>query len=453
MKYLKISNQGMLDVRLIMLMGASTKTDDPTKIGQFGTGLKYAIAYFLRNDIDFKLFVGEEEIEFSVTDENISGKEFKEIYCDGKSMNITTQYGYQWNAWEAIREIYCNAMDEEEDSKTVIDGRAIIKGVSGKTTFYIGVTDAIKEVLDKWDDYFFKGESLFENEKVAIYRNTGTDLKLYKNGILIQSSGYYKSLFLYDLKQANLNELRQYQGYLSGDIAEALLSSCKEVISLLLAAIADKAKTDLYEVKLDWSYKTYDAKTVKSIFSGWLFLHPSSTVENKGKSLIVNESLFMLLKDAGVPTERLKKSSGGYYGGSGGYTEKGDITYKEVLNPELQQRIQAIAVKYGSGIKYSIAVPKTGDFELFVNNNSVIFNSSLENLSNDDLEATVLIGIFHAQDHNFFKAFKRLIRFVMGNRNFKKILFGRNIGSGIKPQYEAPSMDVPKPQVDDLLPF
>ncbi len=127
MKYLKISNKGLLDVRLIMLMGASTKTDDPTKIGQFGTGLKYAIAYFIRNDVDFKLFVGEEEIEFSVTDENISGKEFKEIYCDGRSMNITTQYGYQWTAWEALREIYCNATDEGDDNKATIDGRAVIK--------------------------------------------------------------------------------------------------------------------------------------------------------------------------------------------------------------------------------------------------------------------------------------------------------------------------------------
>lgn len=453
MKYLKINNQGLLDVRLIMLMGASTKSDDPTKIGQFGTGLKYAIAYFIRHNIDFKLFVGEEEIEFSITDENISGKEFKEIYCDGKSMNITTQYGYQWIAWEAIREVYCNATDEGGDNKSVVNGRSAIKGVSGKTTFYIGVTDAIKEVLDKWDDYFFKSESLFENDKVAIYKNTGTDLKLYKNGILIQSNGYYKSLFVYDLKQADLNELRQYQGYLSSDIATALLSSSKEVISILLGAISDKSKTDFYEIKLDWSYKSYNSTLVKSIFSGWLFLHPSSNVKTKGKTLIVNDSLFTLLKEAGVPTERLTKSSGGYYGGSGGYTENGEITYKEVLNPELQQRIEAIATKYGSGIKYSIAVPKAGDFELFINIKHVIFNSSLENLSNDDLEATVLIGIFHAQDHNFFKAFKRLIRFVMGNKNFRKILFGRNISDGVKPTYTPPTNEIEKPNIDDLLPF
>ena len=35
------------------LFGASSKTEDDGKIGIYGTGLKYAIAVFLRNDIDF----------------------------------------------------------------------------------------------------------------------------------------------------------------------------------------------------------------------------------------------------------------------------------------------------------------------------------------------------------------------------------------------------------------
>ena len=63
MKYLKIQNQGLLDIRLVALMGGTTKANDEYKIGQFGTGLKYTLAYLIRNNIDFKIFVGTEEIK------------------------------------------------------------------------------------------------------------------------------------------------------------------------------------------------------------------------------------------------------------------------------------------------------------------------------------------------------------------------------------------------------
>lgn len=456
MKYLKISNQGELDIRLIALMGGSTKTDDASKIGQFGTGLKYAISYLVRNEIKFHLFVGESEIEFHAKDESISGKDFKEIYCNGKSMNITTHYGYQWQAWEAIREIWCNATDEAGEKKKVIDNRTVIAGTPGTTIFFIEVTPVIKEVLDKWNEYFFFDTPLYEDDKVAIYKNKDKNLKLYKNGVLIQSSSYYNSLFVYDLKLASLNELRQYQGYLPPDIGNALLHSNKAVIKLLIEAIKDVKQQDLYEVKLDWSYLHFDATKLKTIFSGYLFLHPQSNTNDKSKGIKVNQSLFELLTKAGLPTERITMSGGGFYGGGGQGYQSGQIAYKEIFNPELQTNIQRIATKYGSGMNYVIAIPIKEEFEIMISGNKVIFNSSLENLSVADLEATVLIGIFHAQEHNMYKAFRRLIKFAIGNKNFRKILFGRNITDKIKPVYQPPSMSIGTSkidEIDDFLPF
>jgi len=64
-KYLKIQNKGLLDIRLVALMGGTTKGEDITKIGTFGTGLKYAITYLLRTGNNFKLFIGEKEVIFS----------------------------------------------------------------------------------------------------------------------------------------------------------------------------------------------------------------------------------------------------------------------------------------------------------------------------------------------------------------------------------------------------
>src|ERR1041385_3308760 len=123
MKYLKISNKGELDTRLIFLMGGTTKENDPTKIGTFGTGLKYAISFLIRNNIEFKLFCGEQEVVFNTESQEIGDNSFDEIYCNGKSMNITTHYGHQWVAWEALREIWCNAKDEGSEEKKVVNDK------------------------------------------------------------------------------------------------------------------------------------------------------------------------------------------------------------------------------------------------------------------------------------------------------------------------------------------
>ena len=75
MRYLKIQNNGLLDIRLVALMGGTTKSKDTFKIGQFGTGLKYTLAFLYRNNIDFKVFVGQYRYV---------GVIFKSIYSFGK---------------------------------------------------------------------------------------------------------------------------------------------------------------------------------------------------------------------------------------------------------------------------------------------------------------------------------------------------------------------------------
>jgi len=405
-------------------MGGTTKSDDDEKIGQFGTGLKYAIAYLMRTETKFRLFIGTDEVLFSLIESNIAGKDFSEIYLNGESMKITTQYGYQWEAWEAIREIWCNALDEKDGQRKIVSSTGHIKGTDGSTTFYIEVTEEIKKVTDNWTDYFLSADALYEDDNVAIYPNTGDAMKLYKNHVLIQTYDVYKSLFLYDFKKADLNELRQYRGYLTSDVAKSLLGSNKAVVSLLLESIAKKS--DVYEAKIDWSYIQYSQSKVKHIFNSWMFLHPTSNFESKGKSVVVSESLFKILQDSGLPCEKVFKRSGYGYGGGGlGYSEMSDVAYKEVSNYELTERIEAILFKYDAKAKFTIAVPKKQTFEILVDNNKgVIFNSELERLPDSELETIVIVAIFHTQSGDIYKAFRRLIKIVMSNRNFRKILFG-----------------------------
>jgi hypothetical protein len=90
MKYLKIQNNGELDIRLIALMGGTTKSNDEFKIGQFGTGLKYTLAYLYRNNLAFKIFVGEQEVKVHIETEDIGGEIFEIICINGHRTSITT---------------------------------------------------------------------------------------------------------------------------------------------------------------------------------------------------------------------------------------------------------------------------------------------------------------------------------------------------------------------------
>ena len=80
MNYIRIKNNGIIDAKALHLVGASTKRDDSSKIGQFGSGNKYALAYLLRNNYNVKVFAGTREIEIKSEVEQFRDKEFNVIF-------------------------------------------------------------------------------------------------------------------------------------------------------------------------------------------------------------------------------------------------------------------------------------------------------------------------------------------------------------------------------------
>jgi len=99
MKYLKISSKGLLDIRLVYLMGGTTKANDKYKIGQFGTGLKYTLSFLLRSNLHFKIFIGGQEVIITTVNETIRDTEFEIIHINGVKTSITTNMGYDWEEW------------------------------------------------------------------------------------------------------------------------------------------------------------------------------------------------------------------------------------------------------------------------------------------------------------------------------------------------------------------
>lgn len=104
-------NNGDFDVRAMLTMGVSAKSDDDA-IGFFGTGFKYAIAIILRHGgtVDVRTVSGT--YKFTARNESIRGKEFQIVYMNDREAGFTTHLGANWEPWMAYRELYCNAVDE-----------------------------------------------------------------------------------------------------------------------------------------------------------------------------------------------------------------------------------------------------------------------------------------------------------------------------------------------------
>lgn len=110
--YTIFENNGTLDERAITVMGMNAKETD-SAIGYFGTGLKYAIAVVLRHSGQIILQPGDGSaytIKAKHTD--FRGKNFIIPTYRGNDLPFTTEYGKNWELWQAYRELRTNAMDE-----------------------------------------------------------------------------------------------------------------------------------------------------------------------------------------------------------------------------------------------------------------------------------------------------------------------------------------------------
>lgn len=215
-QYILIQNDGEIETNSFELIGASTKRDEKGKIGFFGSGLKYSIAYMMRKGIDFKIFSGLNELKFSTVNEQLKGKDFERICINGKETSYTVTMGPTWTKdWFVLREIYCNALDE--GTCTLVKSTGDIRPSEDKTRIYVQLTEELKEVIDSWDAYFadereplFTSENVYtcylasddggvHNQPVTVYPKTnGT---LYRRGIRV----YNNDRLMYDYGFANIS--------------------------------------------------------------------------------------------------------------------------------------------------------------------------------------------------------------------------------------------------------
>ncbi len=252
MAYLKISNDGNIDIKAFTKIGCSSKANDDTKIGQFGSGLNYAIAWLLRNEIKFHAFAGLKEVQFDVIDSVFRGEPAKFIVIDGwESSFATTLGGDIWTSWMAIREIYCNALDEPNGVKSIVDE---VIPERDKTTIFIEINEDIQEVIDNWNYYFSydREDMLFNSGKgVKLFKGNGKNLVVYRKGIKCFDYNA-PSIFHYDIDNLEINESRIVKDSWDLDrrIAQILAKQVpEEILQELIENIQDS-----YEYRLNWDW-------------------------------------------------------------------------------------------------------------------------------------------------------------------------------------------------------
>jgi hypothetical protein len=303
MKYLKIQNNGELDIRLVALMGGTTKSNDEFKIGQFGTGLKYTLAFLFRNNLDFKIFIGENEARLHTDIENIRGEDFEIVCINGQRTSITTKMGESWEAWMIVREIWCNALDEGGAYKEIT---TVVSGDEGKTTFFIQVDSQIQKVIDNWDKFFIHERTpMFKNDHCAIYPG-GDKLRLYKNGVLIHEHDT-PALFAYDILNAEINELREFRGHKQYDITRALAGANECVASYFLENITEKRYEGSDEMSYAWWQTWSDAW--KNVIGSAKLIHSEAKKNIEARGINIDTATTIVVPKS-IYTELTKQFAG-----------------------------------------------------------------------------------------------------------------------------------------------
>jgi hypothetical protein len=212
MKFIRITSHGEIDERAFSLLGASSKRGDDSKIGMFGSGLKYSLSLMLKKGIDFRVFSGYNEIKFSCKEEIFRDKTFSRIYINDKETSLTTNMGMDWEDWFIVREIYCNALDESDGEILIVEADSIseLAPVEDYTCFYIQVNEELEQLIANWNLYFSnkRTDLIYHDTNFNQIYAGGKSTIIYRKGIRCQYSESTDALFHYDMSWIKINESR-----------------------------------------------------------------------------------------------------------------------------------------------------------------------------------------------------------------------------------------------------
>jgi len=310
--YMEFSNPGEVPLNAFKLLGASTKRSVEGKIGFFGTGLKYAVALMLREQIPFKAYIGTKEVKFGVRQTTFGDVKVQVITVNNEKTSMTTDAGIDWEPWFAIREIYSNALDEGGAMELTQD----FNPEAGKTKIYVEMTPKLGEISRNWQSFFSTKRK--EIEKIVLNpgsnsekwyrilpkREKQSEFRIFRRGILVGRSRSVDSLFDYDVSDITINESRVVKNDWEGRqrAAEALAQATKKEIIELFVSTWRQPMLEHEERFWEYLFDTYWGP-VKKFSDTWLeVLRPYRLVpsDNTGFYGVTSNTV-------GLPNKLLKR--------------------------------------------------------------------------------------------------------------------------------------------------
>lgn len=186
-------NKGVIDPRSITTFGVSSK-ENSNAIGYFGTGLKYAIAILLREGCEIEIHTGGQKLEFGTMEQTVRVDEFTFVTMNGQPLAFTTELGKNWELWQAIREIWCNCLDE--GGKASHDAEQF-EAASDETVIIVAGRKAMEVWADR-DQIILSTDPLHSCGAVDIH--PGQSRFLYYKGVRVMELSR-PSLFTYNVTE------------------------------------------------------------------------------------------------------------------------------------------------------------------------------------------------------------------------------------------------------------
>lgn len=411
--WVQIINNGEIELGGLHLMGVSSKRGDSEKIGFFGSGNKYAIALLLREKIPFKIFSGKKEIKISTKDIMFREKMYEQIVINGESTSLTTSMGIDWETWFAIRELYCNALDEGGSKLSVIDKPIAI---AGKTIVYVQLTDKLGEFFKEIDKYILTNkDTVIESAKtqyggVHFINSNSKEFIAFRKGIRIFPKNEIKSLYWYNFSDITINESRVYQ--YEHEVLERIASGLARTKNCEIINNYLRNWKDAYEQNAKWEYTENDKLSDEwhgillgnRIYPENLAIH-SGDFEGKLNSFIVPDKLAEKIAKQFPDIEVVGHKNGKHYE----VVEMSD-TEKQQINQALED-LKNIGYTIIKPIK--IVMTTTEDvIAWYDRKEDIIFHSRkyLNTSSKSELKNTLLEEHFHT------------IGYVDGQRSFSTFL-------------------------------
>lgn len=208
---------GLIDIRSFTTLGINAKPNSDNPIGQFGTGLKYAVAVLVRIEAEVVVWIGKDKYSFSKKAGDFRGTPIELIQMRKQKWSLTkttlhelpftTQMGRFWEPWQAYREIEANTRDEKGSTWAETARVEDIIGAEGLTRIVVS-HEEIEKVWKEKDEIFLPDWLVpdREDENLQLYQKEGK--YLFYRGMRVQKLSK-PSIFTYNfLSKMDLTEDR-----------------------------------------------------------------------------------------------------------------------------------------------------------------------------------------------------------------------------------------------------